>query len=268
MSKVTLISHFYNEELLLPFWIAHHEGMFDDVIMINHKSTDRSVEIIRELAPNWRIVDSKLDKFDPYYTDFEVQKIEDEICDGWKICLNTTEFLVGPLKQIIGELEKTDQIAIYTSAKIMIDRFPDQDLISGVPLIRQKPYGAMDSKLYDLIFRGPFARKLLKLLIKPKSRNIGRQRLLHKSRTGQYLVGRHQWGLQARSEPRLCVFWYGFSPWTRTFVDRKLGIAEKIPENHNGLGFHHLIGKSKLQKKFKMHFFYLVVISFLTGRKM
>ena len=43
----TVISHFYNEEYLLPWWLAHHTKLFDHGILINKGSTDRSVEICK-----------------------------------------------------------------------------------------------------------------------------------------------------------------------------------------------------------------------------
>ncbi|MBJ3789276.1 glycosyltransferase family 2 protein, partial [Bacillus sp. OA1] len=45
--KKTIISHFYNEEYLLPWWLMHHTKIFDHGILINRGSTDRSVEICK-----------------------------------------------------------------------------------------------------------------------------------------------------------------------------------------------------------------------------
>ena len=54
--------------------------------------TDRSVEICKTFAPNWEIRNSKSLEFDAYLVDQEVMEIEREIT-GWKMVLNTTEFL-------------------------------------------------------------------------------------------------------------------------------------------------------------------------------
>ncbi|MEW9106591.1 glycosyltransferase family 2 protein, partial [Paenibacillus sp.] len=48
-----LISHFYNEEYLLPWWLKHHAPLFDHGILINRGSTDRSVDICKQLVPHW-----------------------------------------------------------------------------------------------------------------------------------------------------------------------------------------------------------------------
>ena len=115
--KKTIIAHFYNEEYLLPYWLEHHKNKFDHGVMINHGSNDKSIEIIKNLVPNWEIVNSELKYFDAYLTDFEVQKIEENIA-GWKICLNISEFLVGDLDK---ELNSCDVKEITIPAIIMTD---------------------------------------------------------------------------------------------------------------------------------------------------
>ena len=56
---VILISHFFNEEFLLPYWIQQHAPMFDMAILLDYNSTDRSLEIIRREAPStWKTVPS------------------------------------------------------------------------------------------------------------------------------------------------------------------------------------------------------------------
>ena len=49
----TVISHFYNEEYLLPWWLMHHTKLFDHGILINKGSTDRSAQISKRFAPYW-----------------------------------------------------------------------------------------------------------------------------------------------------------------------------------------------------------------------
>ena len=45
-----VISHFFDEEFMLPWWLRHHRELFDHGILIDYASTDRSVEICRELV--------------------------------------------------------------------------------------------------------------------------------------------------------------------------------------------------------------------------
>ena len=65
--KKTVIAHFYNEEFMMEWWLNHHLNLFDHGILINHKSTDRSVEIIRDIAPEWSILDTSLEFFSAYF---------------------------------------------------------------------------------------------------------------------------------------------------------------------------------------------------------
>ena len=94
--KKTVVSHFYNEEHLLPWWLRQHKQIFDHGIMIDYASNDRSVEIIKEICPTWEIRPSRNEYFDPGPIDQEVMDIERELT-GWRIALNVTEFLYGNL---------------------------------------------------------------------------------------------------------------------------------------------------------------------------
>lgn len=64
----------------------HHTKLFDHVILINRDSTDRSVEICRQFAPNWEVRDSKVPEFDAILVDQEVMDAEKEV-NGWKMTL-------------------------------------------------------------------------------------------------------------------------------------------------------------------------------------
>ena len=92
-----LVSHFYNEALLLPYWIAHHAPMFSSAILIDYNSTDGSAELVRQLAPRtWKVVPSWDGEFDAVNLDRQVMQWEMTRPDDWRIALTTTEFLVMP----------------------------------------------------------------------------------------------------------------------------------------------------------------------------
>ena len=59
MNKLTVISHIYNEEYLLPFWLQYHSKIFNDGIIIDYYSTDNSINIINKICPNWKIIKTK-----------------------------------------------------------------------------------------------------------------------------------------------------------------------------------------------------------------
>jgi hypothetical protein len=107
----TILAHFYNEEYLLPWWLEHHKQIFDHGVMIDYNSTDRSREIIKEICPDWAIIDTVNTNFDPSPLEVENNKIQ-SIVPGWRIFLNITEFLVGDVEALCSSTEKHQQINI------------------------------------------------------------------------------------------------------------------------------------------------------------
>ncbi len=242
----TVITHFFNEAYLLPWWLEHHVKMFDHGILIDHGSTDESADICRQLAPHWRLVKSRLVEFDAWLTDFEVMNYEIEL-SGWKIALNTTEFLVA--NPGLGDLERYLQSAgrsgIAASGLTMVDKAPSQLPQPDLPLVRQKPWAVDDNRF------GRW-RWLRQMLGHPKTPQ--RNRFYHSLPTGMYPPGRHRsfhrdW--QVRT-PNLMVLHYGYAPWNDHFIGRKIQIADKIPasDKRHGMGFQHLRNRAQLQKAF------------------
>jgi len=82
--KTTLLCHMFNEEYLLPFWLEHHKDMFDDFIIVDYRSTDRSVKICKTIIPNCKIITTRNDSFDAQNVDNEMMDLEKEI-DGIKM---------------------------------------------------------------------------------------------------------------------------------------------------------------------------------------
>ena len=141
----TVITHFYNEEYLLPFWIKHHREIFDHGIFINYKSTDKSVDLIKKYAPSsWQIVDSENDSFDGNLCDLEVMRYEQRV-KGWKIALNVTEFFICPnIDDIEKECSKNDFNGFKTQGIIVVDHQPDQEINLDIPIINQKCHGFLE----------------------------------------------------------------------------------------------------------------------------
>lgn len=139
--ETLLITHFYNEELLLPYWILHHAPMFDNVILIDYDSTDRSVEIIKDLAPShWKVIKSKNKEFSALTIEDEIREYECSYPDNvYKVVLNITEFLVWPeMKHFLAKHNSTTKpIAI----KLFCNDIIDDSLIPldpDLPLIQQR----------------------------------------------------------------------------------------------------------------------------------
>ena len=218
---LTLISHIRNEALLLPQWIAHHRPMVDAATIIDYASTDESLDIVRTLAPEWRIVRSQNIDFDANDADFEVMQVE-WYTPGWKVVLNTTEYMVAPnLRPLLQVAESSNVFGITGEAFLMVDR--QQLGLSGLkadrPLLPQLHYGWNE---------------------RPERRW---NRLLHRWRTGAYAVGRHSWQRGPTAESVDLLFAkLVYAPWDDKMLERKLSIGKQVSAHDKviGNGFHHL----------------------------
>lgn len=239
----TVICHFYNEEYLLPWWLKHHLPLFDYGVLIDHGSTDNSAEICRQLAPNWRLVRSRLTHFDAYLTDLEVMSYEQELV-GWKIALTVTEFLMCsvPLSQLENSLKDMGRVGCAASGMLVIDDNPDLIPSPDLPLPLQKHHGLDDNALTSQEQRIAIG-------------NIGlaptRNRLYHSNAVGMYYPGRHGSFLPDATFRimNLMVFVYHYAPWNERTIRRKMQIGSKLnPQDvARGWGGHHLRDENTLQ---------------------
>lgn len=241
----TVITHFFNEAYLLPWWLDHHTKLFDNGILIDHGSTDDSVDICRTLAPHWKVVKSRLTHFDAWLTDFEVMGYEFDL-QGWKVALNTTEFIISNpgLDEIERFLKEEGRKGIAASGLTMIDKEPGVEPRQDLPLIPQKPWAIDDNR-----FNRRWMRQALGY---PKA--VLRNRFYHCHPTGMYHAGRHSsfstdW---KQRTPNIMVLHYGYSPWNEKFLRRKQQIATKIPEEDRvrGYGWQHFLTTPELQRAF------------------
>ena len=89
---MVIISSFYNEEYMLPWWLKHNKHIFDHGILFDYYSTDDSVKIIKYLCPTWEIRKTRNKDWDFENNDKEFMEAEREV-KGYKAVLTTTEFL-------------------------------------------------------------------------------------------------------------------------------------------------------------------------------
>ena len=224
----TIISHFYNERYLLPWWLEHHKKYFDHGIMIDYASTDNSLNIIRQICPEWTVISSRNQFFDAKLIDEEVSDIESAV-SGWKTCLNTTEFLVGDYSLLNNSTDHEIRVPCF----IMVDNQPDNQPNYSKSLIEQKHHGI------HYHGRDPLAR---------------RPRLIHNKNRVDYPLGRHYPDYNTEA---LNVLWYGWSPFNIKTLDRKLQIQNRIPESDKARGFgsQHIADEEKLNVTFRSKYF-------------
>lgn len=221
----TILTHFYNEEYLLPWWLNHHKKYFDHGILIDYHSTDRSVEIIKSICPSWEVVTTRNEYFEALKIDEEVMMYESQI-DGWKICLNITEFLYGDYS-VLNDITYQHQYLI--PSLIFIDEpikfnYPKYD-IELYKQIKHKGFVITCDEEYGV--RSGLRRGL---------------RSFHNFNL-QYPGGRHWYDFTPKLIPEFIVFYYPFSPYNGYFLDRKLQIQKNIPKTdfEKGAGIQHNI---------------------------
>jgi hypothetical protein len=226
---MTIISHIFNEEFLLPFWIKHHLLLCDKAIIIDYNSTDSSLDIIRTLAPHWEIRQSKYSEFDSSNNHNEVIELEREI-SGWKMCLNATEFLLA------NDLESKlkNNIAIKCRGAVMTD---NKDLFWKDPdpnkhLVAQRTFGYFEDETNDFQSRG---------------------RILHPYFDGQYTLGRHSHSCLSEAHSDVFIYWARYSPLTQKLINRKIQIDYKRSDQdkQSGRGWEHGLNQEQILKNWE-----------------
>ena len=253
---VMLVSHFFNEEKLLPYWIRHHAPMFDHAVLIDYNSTDQSVEIIkREAPPTWRVVRSTEPEFGADTCDYQVMREEMRFPDHWHATLTTTEFIVHA--DLRGELAKLDP----PPGSFCIARFGAAEAIGNdsVPLSRFTPLVSQRSQYGQCVRSqscGPFPTK-----------NRFISRWLHAGLTSRllyrYVPGRHRMYVYRPnrgnapsvygSTQKAPAVWmeHGFllkfkwTPWPDVY-GRKSQIGARVPKDGKSGGQHHLLYSKSL----------------------
>lgn len=235
---ITVISHIFNEEYLLPFWLEHHMNIFDHGIIIDYCSTDRSVEIIHKHCPNWEIIKTRnlnadgSPNFKADDVDREVSNIESRI-HGYKICLNTTEFLclTKPKKEILNILSAN----LYYCIKMHHIMNKKQNFY---------PKNAVD------FFKG------IELIGFAPSRG---HRILHSDNYLNYTVGRHSHNTNNHenniyNHELFFILWARFYPCNKNIFERKLQIQQNIPQSDKDAsrGYHHITNLKNLQNDYNV----------------
>lgn len=207
---LTILSHFYNEEYLLPWWCEHHKRICDHAILIDYNSTDKSVDIIKEICPSWTVVKTSNKFFDAASTDREIETYEKTV-SGWKVTLNTTEFLYGNVQQL-KEITKPTQK--FLGNYVFFDVFENMLLDEKKPLHEQCFYGYKDwmdrTNMLSMLFRS--------------SRSIHNKNIEYPRHGGRHYS-------EQPSFYDFWIFYYGFCSMEPKMQKRKEQINTKISPN-------------------------------------
>jgi|688.fasta_scaffold219953_1 UDP-glucose 4-epimerase len=225
MTKTTLLTNVFNEEYLLPFWLNHHKEMFDDLVVVDYNSTDRSIEICKKICPNCKIISTRNSHFDAIKIDEEFMDIENNI-EGIKIVLNTTEFL----------------FCETTVKDLFTDIDANKKQCYGIKAI--SPYSLNNYNInngYELI------KNLLNEDIVYNYDRLG-ERFIHNYSNGKYEVGRHFTNNANTLTDKAHIVWFGYYPLNEKLLNRKLQIKDRVPlsDIERGCGLHHLNNREQM----------------------
>lgn len=229
---ITCIIHIYNEEYLLPFWLTYHKDIFAHGIIIDYQSTDRSVEICKNICPHWEIRQSANHSFGACAVDREVQDIEKTI-DGFKIVLNVTEYFI-PINASLTTCDKQ-----HTALKMHV----------------YAPYSLPESEFYPKDLK-EFFNSMANEDVRFHIAHDRGYRIIHNHPEGKYNFGRHFSHLNPVHTDDYLIIWTGFYPMNEKMLARKLQIKDKIPLSDKiaGHGGQHMMDKAQMiQKNFQKY---------------
>jgi len=221
--KLMLLTHFFNEEMLLPFFIQHHAPSFDHAVLIDFDSTDRSVELIKRLAPpSWRVVRSTTGRvFDARKTDQQIMDWEAQFPEDWHIALTVTEFLVHPtLRSFLQNYNPPPgltRIVKFRSAEMVGDDTHPLQYGGSLPKQRSVYQSGNVCGLYCRFAHAGF-----------------------KAKEYSYVPGRHGMQNNKQQTPEVAsegvILKYKWTPWPES-IKRKQQEGANIPQSDAAQGF-------------------------------
>lgn len=213
-TKTTLLTNVFNEEYLLPFWLHHHKNMFDEIIIVDYNSTDKSMEICKNICPECKIIKTRNKNFEAEEIDKEFMDIENSI-QGIKIVLNTTEFLF---------IEKPIKDMFQYNKNISYE-------VNCISPYSMNTYNI--NNYYELL------KDLLNDNMRYHHDRFTRQ--LHNYPNGKYKIGRHETFNVSVPTNDAHIIWFGYYPMNEKLLKRKLQVQQNIPQSDRDKGFswHH-----------------------------
>jgi hypothetical protein len=213
---------------LLPYWLKHHKKYFDHGIIIDYNSTDRSIEIVKEICPTWEIHTTKNEYF--YAPDVEPEILEyEKNIDGWRVVLNTTEFLFGYYDKL-NQINENSLILI--GSHTMVDNVETEFKEINENIFKERCNGISMFKNPKIIHWRSFQNYLIDY---PSITGPGRH---WGTPTTTDTVGiTFDFALENQSKD-FFILWYGFSPFNEKLIKRKLQIQTKTHPNGQWTGGH------------------------------
>jgi hypothetical protein len=180
--------------------------------MINYHSTDRSVDICRQMCPShWKIVNTVNESFVASTNDAEIKVHEQYLGEGFKIALTITEFLFipTPLAGLNHYMIGNNYDSIKLWGVCMVDTDPHNLPTYDKTLFEQKHHGMI--KDYPCDPRQDWGRD---------SYNYWYGRYYHNKPFANYIEGRHNLQEYTTQMHNAYILKYGYSPWNHNMINR------------------------------------------------
>lgn len=236
--NLTAISHVWNEGDLITLWLSHHGDLFDKIIIIDHGSTDNTLEDIwlaqtlSFFSAEIIVVPSRLSEFHAASNDLEVMEVEKKfyLGDQATFVLNTTEFIwaIDFRERIEAHFSRTGpNRALGVGSIIMVDKEPSETV--DYPFWKERTHGFVDT------YPG-----------------VRRKRYFHNAPCGEYGLGRHHTNVPAEDIDDIHLLYLAFSPWPLV-KNRKLAIQSRIPQADKdiGAGKEHILTPESLEQRYQ-----------------
>lgn len=255
-----VLTHVYNESYLLKWWIPHHQKRFDHGIIIDYNSNDGTRELVKELAPNWEIINSRYDMFAAVNNTNEMTEheklVQEKYPGAWMISLTATEFFIGDTSKLTHQTQPQD---LYVPCDVMVstveEMFVEPD--PNISLVYQRTHG-IPLEFNETTRYNWAASKFDRACADAGLNNVMSQRLMRALHNFKYDYlsrlgpGRHAWKQPVHD---FRIFWYGFNPITENYIKRKLAVQTKIPNSdvQVGFGVGSLVDRNGYMQRLKFH---------------
>lgn len=224
----TIFTHFYNEEFLLPLWLTHHKKYFHYGVLIDYGSTDRSVEIIKDICPHWTIIKSENPKFDAIDCDREIMNYENQLPIGlFRIAITCTEFVVGDVNKLMSTTFKQNGVWQWLLPVTVFSGYdPNGSLSNTIPLWEQVKMGIPWEK-------------------------VNHHRSLHNYPGVVYTGGRHYHGPINQTDA--AIFKYSNVLVGKEMIQRRLQITDRVSERDREAGWaqHNSLTTNSMEQWYK-----------------
>jgi len=159
--KITIISRWFNEEMLAPFFLSHYAFADEIIILLDEATTDATAEIISQY-PNAKIRNYRLPgKINYGFTTRIVGQAAAMVDGDWIMAPDTDEFIFptggGDVREA---LKLADGNLIYANLWQVYRHATEKDLDSSWPVIWQRRHGDPNRTIgWNSIYRKPIITK-------------------------------------------------------------------------------------------------------------